>query len=115
LIEMRLILSAYRKQSAGDDGRLTILKTLLEMASGEHNGQAVDLATLADWWLRLIQPVKFRHLSARARRRPVLLRDLRADLTQNPLDTEQLQQAFDATLLGRPIDERVVAAIIGVP
>jgi hypothetical protein len=115
LTEMRFVLSKYRKQSAGNEGRLTIISALLEMADGEYNGQAVDRAALADWWLRLIQPVKFRHLTERARRRPVLLRDLRTDLVGTPFDTQQLEQAFDAPLLGRPVDERVVAAIIGVP
>jgi hypothetical protein len=115
LNEMRRVLLAYRKQASGDARRVSILKNLLELATGEHHGHAVDRAALADWWLRTIQPMKFRHLSERARTRPVLLRNLRRDLLRNPIETEQLEQVFDMPLFAQPIHERVVAAIVGVP
>lgn len=114
LSEMRFVLSAYKKSSPGDQRRLGSINTLLQLASGDYQGRAVDRGALADWWLRAIQPAKFRHLGAHARRRPVLLRDLRADLIRTPLDTPLLESVFDASLLAQPIDERVVAAIVGV-
>lgn len=111
---MRIVLTAYKKASLGDEHRLAAIGALLELASGRYHGHAVDRGALADWWLRAIQPVKFKHLGARARKRPVLLKDLRADLIRNPLETSTLERVFDAPLLARPIDERVVAAIVGV-
>lgn len=114
LAEMRHVLKRYRRESAQDPVRLRVVDELLALASGKLEGRAVDRAALADWWLRTIQPVKFRHLAARARTRPVLLKNLRGDLLRVPIETEQLARAFDAPLFTRPIDERVVAAIIGV-
>lgn len=114
LEQMRVVLSAYRKECADDERRRTVISAILELASGHYDGQAVDRGVLADWWLRAIQPVKVRHLKARARNRPVLIRDLKGDLLRSPLDTSVLEKVFEGQLLTRPLDERVVAAIIGV-
>jgi hypothetical protein len=114
LAEMRHIVKRYRRESADDASRCRVLDDLLALASGKLEGRAVDRAALADWWLRTIQPVKFKHLAARARTRPVLLRNLRADLLRVPIETEQLATAFGTPLFTRGIDERVVAAIVGV-
>lgn len=114
LHELRRVLGKYATQSQGDVHRARVLDDLISLSKGRHKGQAVDRAALAEWWLQTIQPVKFRHLQSRARLRPVLLKDLRSDLLREPLDTETLERALDGPLIARGIDERVVAAIVGV-
>lgn len=114
LTEMRFVLKKYRREDLGDVRRRQAIDDLLDLADGKHEGGAVDRAALADWWLRTIQPVKFRHLQARARVRPLLLRDLRKELLRTPIKTEQLEQAFETPLFTQPIHERVVAAIVGL-
>lgn len=114
LEEMRHVLKKYRKDASDDVTRRQAIDELLDLADGRHERGAVDRAALADWWLRTIQPVKFRQLRARARVRPLLLRDLRKELIRTPIGTEQLERAFDTPLFTQPIHERVVAAIVGV-
>ena len=114
LSEMRHVLGKYRKEASDDLRRREAIDDLLDLARGKHEGGAVDRAALADWWLRTIQPVKFRLLQARTRVRPLLLRELRKDLIRTPIETEQLERAFDTPLFTQPIHERVVAAIVGV-
>jgi superfamily II DNA or RNA helicase len=114
LSEMRYVLKRYASDPECDARRRRMATELLELATPGRIDAAVDRAALADWWLRTIQPVKFAHLRARARKRPVLLRNLRTDLMKTPIATEQLEKAFEAPLGAQPLEERVVAAVVGV-
>jgi hypothetical protein len=49
------------------------------------------------------------------RTKPLVLQDLRPALLAEPLTTEALQILLHLPLALRPLDERITAAIIGVP
>lgn len=70
---------------------------------------------VAERWLRLTRP----YLDAeRVRRRQqpfVLLRDIDRRLRDEPLALESVEAAFSDLTTMAPLDERVVACILGVP
>jgi superfamily II DNA or RNA helicase len=115
LHELRRICTKYRKAPNVDEEREAVLDHILAFAGSEAQPGTADRAVLAGWWLRLIQPIRHRHLLDRKRRRPLLLKDLRVELAAHPIPTSQLRTVYEEPLNAVPIDRRVVAAIIGVP
>ena len=117
LDEMEKILPVYLEKAAkqGDRERLRILRPLLEALTAEENRGRFDLDVLAERWLDLIRPVWYERLAARRRRTPLRLRDIRRELKLKPLSTEVLRRAFAELPQVAPIEERVVACIVGVP
>jgi hypothetical protein len=77
---------------------------------------AVDLHSLADAWLDAVRPTWYAHLRDHNRTRPLRLRDLRTALTrEHPLSTGQIQDIVAHARVVLPVDQRVVATIVGVP
>ena len=72
----------------------------------------VDLSLLAEWWLDLIQPRWFERLQE-PRSEPLRLKDLYQNLIEHPILTEKLKDALKVSKV-KPLEERIVAAIIGV-
>ena len=130
LEELRWIVERYRGEAitSGDDSRVEVTRQLLgllrpadadqpavDAEAGLFDRSAVDLHALADAWLDAVRPVWYDHLRDRHRTRPLRLRDLRrALLGEYRLATEQLEDLVARARLVRPIDQRVVATIIGV-
>jgi superfamily II DNA or RNA helicase len=136
LAEMRAILPKYRSKpqrrrgkadevADPDDastGRTAVVDTLLDLLNnrGERHasdGRRItpDLGILADRWLYLIRPA-WTEVARSSRRKILLLRDLREHLLKHPPETTELEQLlYEEGLWVRPLDERVVAAIVGVP
>lgn len=117
LSEMRVILEAYQKNArvAKDNPRLTLVKELLELLSPRSH-HSIDLARLAERWLDVIRPVWYEHLQHQKRAEPLRLRHIRADLLSGHcLTNDALQNVLDAVCPVKPLPDRVVAAIIGVP
>jgi len=118
LQEMHKILTRYRQQAIQqhDSARSAVIAALLALTTTAPDAMAVDLGSLAECWLDLIRPQWYTRLhQGRPRFRPLLLKDLRADLLATPLSTAQLQTVLDRDFWVRPLDERIVAAIIAVP
>lgn len=96
----------------------TALQTLLELKSLLRNPQPdkqPDWDALATRWLDLIRPVWFEKLGATRRRRPLLLKDLRADLLGKPdWLQQQLLEHFQRMRLLPSLDTRIRACIVGV-
>lgn len=117
LQEMRIILQSYQEQAAicGDRNREALARTLLELAQPESE-ESVDLGSIAERWLDLIRPVWYNQLIKRRRSAPLRLRDIRQVLIkQEPLKTEDIKAGFSRELrFLKPLDERIVAAIVGV-
>ena len=66
-------------------------------------------------WLDLVRPTWYDHLRDARRTRPLRLQDLRRALTTtHRLETDQLQELVATARQVRPIDQRVVATIVGV-
>lgn len=125
LQEMKLVLQEYEKSAirSRDREREALVRSLRQLVESSDASQvpdskeavAVDLNAVAERWLDVIRPVWYKHLTHRRRNRPLRLRDIRNDLIDNPIETEKLDEAFNANFGMPPIDERIVAAIIGVP
>ena len=112
------MLKQYQKEAlrAKDMNRYNRVLPLLKLLDKQEEHVSVDLSTLAECWLDLIRPIWYDHLLRRNRKyRPLLLRDIRQELIQQPIETEKLREIFNADLLTRPLDTRIVATIIGVP
>ncbi|NEQ40012.1 MAG: hypothetical protein F6K40_28730 [Okeania sp. SIO3I5] len=75
--------------------------------------KTVDLSKLAEWWLDLIRPHWYERLKQPRRLTPLRLQDIRQDLIDERISMEQLREAFKIQKI-KPLDERIVAAIIGV-
>jgi hypothetical protein len=130
LEELRWTIERYRSEavSNGDDARLEVTRQLLglirpsdadqaafEAEAGLFDRSAVDLHALADAWLDAVRPVWYDNLRDQRRTRPLRLRDLRRALVgAHRLSTDQLQDLVAGARLVRPLDQRVVATIIGV-
>jgi hypothetical protein len=116
LKEMRLILKKYKDEAVkcGDSEREGLVNYLLSLVEVEYGKQPVDLNILAELWLDLIRPRWFERLKERRPSKPLRLKHIRKDLIQNPIETEKLREALKV-LEVKPLDERIVATIIGVP
>jgi hypothetical protein len=101
--------------------RSAVVEGLLDLLEGERvrvggDGQRVmpDLGLLAERWLALIHPV-WEAVRKETRSKILLLRHLRGYLRRHPPTTEALDQLLRQDgLWVQPLDERVVAAIVGV-
>lgn len=109
LEEMKYILGEYRNQAALD-GKEEVVTEIDFLANWM---KTVDLSQLAEWWLDLIRPWWFECLKQRRRVTPLRLKDIRDDLIARPIAMEQLREAFNISKI-KPLDERIVAAIVGV-
>ena len=114
--EMRKVLEKYLTEAKKlkDRERTELIQKLHSMTELGLGREPIDLSILAERWLDLIRPVWYLHLSNRRRTKPLLLKNLRPDLIANPLSTAQLREAFNIPLNTKPIDEQIVAAILGV-
>ena len=112
--EMRAVLAKYRttarRQKQRD--RLAVVQELLGLLDG--GAGSVDLARLADGWLDLIRPVWQAYLMRPGRRGVARMKAIRRTLTSDPLETEALQALHEQAVEVPPLDQRVVAAIVGV-
>lgn len=66
----------------------------------------------------MISPYWIARLARAGRTRPLRLQDIDADLLKKDyqIDTNTLREAFEHTsLFVKPLDRRIVAAIVGVP
>lgn len=135
LAEMRIILRSYRPASKRRRrartepieneetlvDRHAVINTLLDLLDNRveryaSDGRPItaDLGVLAERWLQLIRPA-WVEVAKSSRRKIVLLRDLRGHLVENPIATDDLEQLLvDDGLWAKPLDERLVAAIVGV-
>lgn len=117
LEQMRELLPAWARQSRRDDDdeRLRIIEDLLRLSKADDE---IDYDELVDSWLAAIRPRWRELLIAPGRRRRSSLRRL-AGLTpllkKQPLATQTLVEMLGKVQRAKPLAERIVAAIIGVP
>lgn len=117
---MNKVLEQYKNKSVKDEDRereksvndlLSLLNKLPSIR--EVPSREVDLSLLAECWLDLIQPRWLERLQER-RSEPLRLKDLYQNLIDDPILTEKLKDALKVKTV-KPLEERIVAAIIGVP
>jgi len=128
LDEMRDVMRAYERQTAAtpDTERLHLVRALQQLLEPpafpslqsqidvSEDRTEVDLGSLAGHWLVLIHPTWQAHLKRGGGSRLLRLLDIRATLKREPLSTEQLLTLVNEARWVRPVDERVVSAIVGV-
>jgi hypothetical protein len=114
--EMRMVLAKYRTSAKRPRqlDRLAVVEELLALLDVGVSGPSVDLARLADGWLDLVRPVWQAYLMRPGRRGVARMKAIRKTLTSEPLDTEALQALHEQAVKVPPLDQRVVAAIVGV-
>jgi superfamily II DNA or RNA helicase len=117
---MKEVLEEYKNKSVKDEDREReqLVNELLSLFNEvrsirEVPSREVDLSLLAECWLDLIQPRWFERLQER-RSEPLRLKDLYQNLIDDPILTEKLKDALKVDTV-KPLEERIVAAIIGVP
>ena len=117
LDEMGAVLERYRKDArkTHDQPRIRLIERLLSLLDTQRHDEAVDLGRVADWWLDLIRPTWYAHLTSRRRKGVARLKVIRRQLYSSPFTDEQLRSAFDHVRAVPSLDRRVVAAIVGVP
>lgn len=92
-----------------------LLRLLQPPATAVPDSEVIDLHTLADVWLQIIQPRWIDAMQAVSRSRPLLLQDLTSNLCEHPLPLESILEVRNSVAWIPPIDRRIVAAIVGVP
>lgn len=91
------------------------LQEWLSLPTRERGGHHPDPGSIAEAWLRLLRPRIREALAARTRRRrPWSLEQLRAPLSEDPISIDHLWRAFEGVPNLAPIEERVLALIVGV-
>ncbi len=117
---MKEVLEEYKNKSVKDEDREReqLVNELLSLfnevrSMREVPSWEVDLSLLAECWLDLIQPRWLERLQER-RSEPLRLKDLYQNLIDDPILTEKLKDALKVDTV-KPLEERIVAAIIGVP
>jgi hypothetical protein len=118
LAEMRIVLEKYREQARiqCDDDRADFIEQLLDLLDPDSE-EPVAPGCLAERWLDAIRPTWYNCLRDNPRRQtPLRLKDIRKTLIEQPLETEEIRRAFMEADLDylKPLDERIVAAIVGV-
>ncbi|MBA1147492.1 helicase [Ectothiorhodospiraceae bacterium WFHF3C12] len=118
LEEMERVMEVYRREASASQSQAGVdfCERLLNVLRRPDPDAPPDWDALAETWLDLIRPVWYRKLTRGRRRRPLLLRDLRSDLTgadRIPLD--RVMAAFEGLGTLPALERRVQAAIVGVP
>lgn len=119
LEEMEIVLQRYLHNAGerGDQAQVDGLMELLELLAASGRNLQPDWDEVASRWLDLIRPVWYERLRAGGRHKPLLLKDIRADVISS--EAELLPRILDAFgsdfPAQRPPDERIVACIVGVP
>ncbi|PYG03262.1 Superfamily II DNA/RNA helicases, SNF2 family [Thioalkalivibrio sp. ALE21] len=120
LQEMTRVLNGFCEEAARQREQVRLdaylaLRNLLERKPETLTGGEPDWEALANRWLELIRPYWYRRLTQQ-RRGVLRLRDLRKELieAESELGPEVLE-AFASLPLQSSAEERVVAAILGMP
>lgn len=115
LDQMQAIIRAYQEDTPPSDERRHA--ALRDLARLTEPAQEFDLASVASCWLDAIRPTRYQWLMQRRPRRKgfMTLRVLDSELRREPLSTDALRAAFVHLQGHRPLAERIVAVILGVP
>ncbi len=119
LEEMQIVVRQFAENAGrrADQETVDRLWELLGVLQAPDRHHQPDWEEVAARWLDLIRPVWYEKLQERGRRKPLLLRDIRqavidAEAALLPRVLEELCSDFPAQ---QPIDERIVAGIVGIP
>jgi SNF2-related domain len=119
LDQMSKVVQRYikRAKDTGDLERIELCSSILHLVEAPASDRTVDYRVLADCWLTLITPLWTQRLREQRKRRPLRIKDLTTTLLKegSEIGTIQLRATFgDAPLFVKPLDRRIVSAIVGV-
>lgn len=118
LDEMGIVVEAYLESASRrqDQPAVDTLSALLRLLREPIAGTQPDWEEVAARWLDLIRPVWYEKLQGAGRTKPLLLRDIRAEVieAEKTLLPGILQEFGSEFPAQRPPDERIVACIVGV-
>jgi len=119
LEEMRAVIGVWLKNAGArqDQSAVDILHALVSMLDQPRASHQPDWEEVAARWLDLVRPVWYEKLTEGGRNKPLLLRDIRREVIDAearllPHMLEEFSREFPAQ---RPVDERIIAGIVGVP
>jgi superfamily II DNA or RNA helicase len=117
LNEMEIVIEVWLRKaaSAKNQQHLDAYQSIVDMLQNRDLDRQPDWDEVASRWLDVIRPVWYERLTARGRRKPLLLKDIRRDLSalEEKLGTEVIRRFTSFPLLSPP-DERIAACIVGV-
>ena len=118
LYEMELVLKYWHKKAKEEKNwqQKELFEQILDLLNVSQTDQdRPDLDSIAEAWLDLTRDVWYETLLKRRRFKPLRLKDIRKNLQQQPLTSDQLHKAFSSILQAQSLYSRVVSAIVGVP
>lgn len=118
LEEMKIVLGDYLEKATitNEQNRADFVRQLLKLLEPDSK-EPVDLGSLAERWIDLVRPIWYDCLLQQKRRYgPLRLKNIRQALIDEPFETQRLREAFTGLDLEylKPLDERIVAAIVGI-
>jgi len=113
---LRTLTARYQKVSTASEERKEICRFLYS-ATTTNQEPEVDLYSLADEWLGILQPRYIEHKTAAKHHRNEVLRlkDMVAPLIHEPVGTEALRHLAESVRPKERLERRIAAAIIAVP
>ncbi len=119
LEEMRAVIEVWLENASNrqDQAAVDILHALATMLDEPRASHQPDWEEVAARWLDLIRPVWYEKLTEGGRNKPLLLKDIRAAVieAEDQLLGHMLEEFSREFPAQRPIDERIIAGIVGVP
>jgi superfamily II DNA or RNA helicase len=119
LEEMRAVVGVWLDNAGKrqDQTAVDILHALAALLDEPRASHQPDWEEVAARWLDLIRPVWYEKLTEGGRHKPLLLKDIRSAVIDAeerllPHMLEEFSREFPAQ---RPVDERIIAAVVGVP
>lgn len=118
LDEMAIVLRrfAHNAGQRAEQDTVDRLLDVLGMLEAPDRNRQPDWEEVAARWLDLIRPVWYEKLQERGRRKPLLLRDIRPAVieAEDRLLPRVLQELCGDFPAQQPVDERIIAGIVGV-
>lgn len=119
LEEMQIVLDMWLQQASQrrEQNTVDVLYPLISALKEPGSEQQPDWEEVAARWLDVIRPVWYQRLTESGRNKPLLLKDIRDDViaAETQLLPQVLEEFTGRFPALRPIDERIIACIIGVP
>lgn len=118
LEEMEIVIEKYRAKESEkrNQDSVEFLTQLLNVLQNPTVDRTPDWDAVAERWLDVIRPIWYARLLKGRRHRPLVLKDIRNDLLgESALPINRVIEAFRDIPRMLPLDQRVVACILGVP
>lgn len=105
---------ATAAQGRGEEAAASRWRKVGALADHAVADHRPDLYAVAERWLELVRPRLDAERARRRHRQFLLLRHIDQNLVNEPLDLAEVEDGFGALAAMAPLDERVVACILGV-